>query len=83
MQYTIKIKGEAVTFSGHQAIKGIKVVARNQTHVVLRVPGHKYWSSLGAPRSYAKAETKVFTILSETETNGAAVLTCVQVISYN
>lgn len=41
----------------------ITVVARDDKHVVLRIPGRSCWDGIGMPRRYAPVEILVYKIL--------------------
>jgi hypothetical protein len=36
------------------------VITETDTHIVVKVPGHKYWAGLYMPRGYASPETVVY-----------------------
>lgn len=48
---------------------GTKVVGKTKDTIVIKVPGHGYWSGRGMPQSYAAAEYEVYAIEAEEHTS--------------
>lgn len=84
MRITVQVAPDgSVDRSGIATPQGTKVAHASYSTLVLKVPGHQYWSRRGGPWSYAPAAFQVLKIVEAREEQSLVTFVCEEITSFD